>query len=57
MSNERRHRILLDYECYFSLINVLESNNIPRAAKCKLNKTVTCSAETCVVNKSVKDQH
>jgi len=55
MSNERRHRILLGYKCYFSLINVLKSNNIPRAAKCKLNKTVVCSAEICVVNKSVKN--
>ena len=57
MSNERRHRILLGYKCYFSLINVLKSNNISRAAKCKLNKTVTCSTETCVLNKSAKKQH
>lgn len=28
MSNERRHRILLGYKCYFSLINVLKSNNV-----------------------------
>ena len=55
MSNERRRRILLGYKCYFSLINVLKSNNISRAAKCKLNKTVTCSAETCVMNKSAKN--
>ena len=45
---------MLGYKCYFSLINVLKSNNISRAAKCKLNKAVTCGAETCVVNKSAK---
>jgi hypothetical protein len=27
---------------------------VSRAAKCKLNKTITCGAETCVVNKSAK---
>ena len=54
MSNERRHRILLGYKCHFSLINVLKSNNISSAAKCKLNKTVTRGAETWVVNKSAK---
>jgi hypothetical protein len=57
VSNEIRHQIMLGNKCYFSLINLLKSKNISRAAKCKLYKTViwpvvTYGAETWAINKS-----